>query len=122
MSYYEKYVKIKAIETDSSFFMKDIINKNFYPIIFLGLTLVLPFNVRGQSLPGSPQVRLPSYTPVSPDAAAIMRYINYPVDYSNGLPKIEIPLYEIKVGDISIPISLKYHSSGFKVNTSETWL
>jgi len=102
--------------------MKDIINKNFYPIIFLGVTLVLPFNVCGQSLPGSPQIRLPSYTPVSPDAAAIMRYINYPVDYSNGLPKIEIPLYEIKVGDISIPISLKYHSSGFKVNTSETWL
>jgi hypothetical protein len=56
----------------------------------------------------------PVITPVSPEAAAVQKYASYPVNYSTGIPDITIPLYEIKVGDIVLPVTLTYHSSGLK--------
>ncbi len=50
------------------------------------------------------------------EALAVQRYTTYPMDYSTGLANITIPLYEIKVGDITLPITLSYHSSGFRPN------
>lgn len=38
------------------------------------------------------------------------------VDMSTGTLKVGIPLYEIKVNDISVPISLNYSALGLKVN------
>ena len=59
---------------------------------------------------------LPDIVPVSPEAASIAKYVNYPVSHNTGLINISIPLYEIKSGDIVLPISLNYHASGLKVN------
>lgn len=56
----------------------------------------------------------PVNTPVSPEAAKINRSVSYPVSYSTGVANISIPLYEIKVGDITVPITLSYHSSGLR--------
>lgn len=63
------------------------------------------------------QLKLPSidYAPQSPSAAAYSRYGDIPVDYSTGVPRIEIPIYTIKVGDVEVPISISYHASGIKV-------
>ncbi|MDR1525848.1 MAG: hypothetical protein LBS79_11440, partial [Tannerella sp.] len=63
-------------------------------------------------------IQLSGYLPKvqTAEAAAVQRYASYPMDYSTGLPNITIPLYEIKVGDISLPITLSYHSSGFRPN------
>ena len=61
------------------------------------------------------QKLLPVLAPSSPEAAAFTRYGNYQVNLFNGIPDISIPLYEIKVGELSVPISLNYHSSGIKV-------
>lgn len=52
--------------------------------------------------------------PPSPQAQQFMKYIDYPVDYSSGLPKIDIPVYTIQCGDLTLPISISYHSSGLK--------
>jgi YD repeat-containing protein len=57
----------------------------------------------------------PSYIPSVPTATEMFKYINYPVNHGTGLVDISIPLYEIKIGDITLPITLKYHSSGIKV-------
>jgi len=38
------------------------------------------------------------------------------MDYSTGLPQISIPLYEVKSGSLSVPISISYHASGCKVS------
>jgi len=38
------------------------------------------------------------------------------VDKSTGTLRVSIPLYEIKVNDISVPISLSYSATGIKVN------
>ncbi|MET3981617.1 hypothetical protein ABIB62_004233 [Mucilaginibacter sp. UYP25] len=54
--------------------------------------------------------------PPSPEAQAFMKYGIYPVDYSTGVPKVDIPIYEIKSGKLSLPISLSYHASGVKIN------
>lgn len=51
----------------------------------------------------------------SPEMAKMVRNIVYPVNFSTGLVDITIPLYEIKCADISLPIALKYHSSGVKL-------
>ena len=56
----------------------------------------------------------------SPQAAAYARYGEYPVDYSTGVPKIEIPLYTLDTGDYQLPISLSYHASGIKVTDVST--
>ena len=53
--------------------------------------------------------------PNSPSVTEILKFGNYQVDYSTGVPNIEIPIYEINLGNISVPITLKYHASGIKV-------
>ena len=53
--------------------------------------------------------------PNSPSAAEFLKFGNYQMDYSTGVPNIEIPIYEINMGGVSVPISLKYHASGIKV-------
>jgi len=64
----------------------------------------------------------PEIFPNSPTAAELGSYGSYPVNYSTGLPNIEIPLYTIEVGDLKVPITLKYHASGIKVNQQVSWV
>lgn len=54
--------------------------------------------------------------PPSPEAAALARYGEYPVGHTTGVPKIEIPLYDIQLGDYHLPISISYHASGIRVD------
>lgn len=67
-------------------------------------------------------IQQPQIVPVSPEAEAVRKYVSYPVDYSTGLVDITIPLYTIKVGDIELPITLSYHSSGLKVRELSGWV
>ncbi|TDS20878.1 YD repeat-containing protein [Maribacter caenipelagi] len=59
---------------------------------------------------------LPEVIPPSPETAALFKYQEYPMDYSTGLPQISIPLFEVKSGELSIPISISYHASGCKIS------
>lgn len=59
---------------------------------------------------------LEKYLPPSPQAAALARYGEYPVSLATGVPEIKIPLYEIKLGNYTLPISISYHASGIKVD------
>lgn len=52
----------------------------------------------------------------SPDVEAFQKVNMVPVSNYTGRINLSIPFYEIKVGNISIPISLSYNSSGVKVN------
>ncbi len=60
-------------------------------------------------------VSLKTFTPPSPDAAALAKYGEIPVSLSTGLPEISIPLYEIRSKQLRLPISLSYHASGNKI-------
>lgn len=54
-------------------------------------------------------------TAPTPAASALVQNIVYPMNCSTGLPEIKIPLYEVKCGDLTLPIHLSYHASGIKL-------
>ena len=56
------------------------------------------------------------YNVPSPEVANLGLYGQVPVSYFSGVPDISVPLYDIKVGDISIPISASYHIGSVKPN------
>lgn len=58
--------------------------------------------------------------PVSPEAAALTKMVDYPVNLNTGVPDIYIPFYEINVGGLKLPITLQYHAGGFKINERAT--
>ncbi|RQO31111.1 hypothetical protein DBR32_10430 [Taibaiella sp. KBW10] len=58
----------------------------------------------------------------SPNAAELGKYGEYPVNESTGTPNIQIPIYNVSVGNISFPISLSYHGSGIKVSEQTSWV
>lgn len=58
----------------------------------------------------------------SPEVAAMVRNITYPVNYSTGVPDITIPIYEVKCGELTLPITLSYHASGIKPNEPSGWI
>lgn len=53
--------------------------------------------------------------PQSPNAASLGQYGACPVGHYTGVPKIDIPFYEIDFDGMTIPIALSYHASGNKV-------
>lgn len=67
-------------------------------------------------------IAAPQIIPPSPDAAALGRYGEFPTDLSNGLAKIDIPLYTIKSRSLELPISLSYHASGNKIDDVASWV
>lgn len=54
--------------------------------------------------------------PPSPEAASLGKYAQTPVGFYTGVPKIDIPLWTLTEGDISVPVSLSYHTGGHKVD------
>lgn len=51
----------------------------------------------------------------SPDVSQLSKHIDIPTTTHTGTLGIDIPIYNIKVDNYSLPISLKYHASGVKV-------
>jgi hypothetical protein len=58
----------------------------------------------------------------SPNSASLGEYGNIPVNMFTGQPNIFIPLYEIKEGAISVPISLDYSLTSVKPNRKSGWV
>ena len=61
-----------------------------------------------------------SLIPQAPDAQAMARAIDIPVNAYTGIPQISIPLYEINIGELTIPITLSYHAGGILANQEAT--
>ncbi|MDR0833185.1 MAG: hypothetical protein LBN93_03225, partial [Candidatus Symbiothrix sp.] len=51
-------------------------------------------------------------------AREFQKYLGYPVSMATGIPDINIPLFDVKVDNYTLPFSLSYHSSGIKVTQS----
>ncbi|NDV59043.1 hypothetical protein [Bacteroides sp. 519] len=77
----------------------------------ISLTLLLLFGI---GIVFAQDIQFPR--PLTPEAATMMKYIDQPVNYCHGLANVTIPLYELKEGDITLPITATFHSSGNKVN------
>jgi hypothetical protein len=82
-------------------------------IIFL-LYFIIAFKLKAQTLPTA-GVEITKAIPASPDAAALGKYGSIPVSPYTGVPSISVPLYTIRSGDLTLPVSLSYHAGGLKV-------
>jgi hypothetical protein len=58
----------------------------------------------------------------SPNAAALSKYADIPVNNHTGAPSIEIPLYSVREGSLTMPVNISYHASGLKVMEPSGWI
>lgn len=58
----------------------------------------------------------------SPTAASLGEYVDIPVSLYAGLPEIDIPIYEIDLGNYKLPVSLSYHASGIRIVQEASWV
>lgn len=77
--------------------------------------------LHAQPPPTNPEVNMPKVVQPSPNASVLGKYGELPVSYYTGTADISIPLYTIQSGDITIPISLSYHTGGIRVNELAGW-
>jgi YD repeat-containing protein len=63
-----------------------------------------------------------SFNTPSPNASSMGTYGTIPVSYFTGTPNIEVPIYKIVEDNITIPISLSYHTANVKVNAHPGWV
>lgn len=94
--------------------------KNTYLIFILIVAFLFTCNpTRGQI-----EQLIPNYKEAvsHPQMKLLNQYGNYPVNLSTGLVDISIPIYEITSGDLKLPVSISFHSSGLKANETESSL
>lgn len=80
---------------------------------FLSFCLFLSFFSSPAQVRQSDWGSLKEYDP-TPKAQEMTRYGNLPVDLNSGVVSLEIPLWTYSDGDFTIPVSLRYSSSGFR--------
>ncbi|WP_163215051.1 hypothetical protein [Bacteroides sp. 519] len=80
-------------------------------LLTLLLTGLIPTNAQEPRSSDLPQI-----IPPSPEARALFKYVDHPVNYATGIPDITIPIHTIEAGPITLPISISYHSGGRKID------
>ena len=70
---------------------------------------------------GHAQLRVDKVIPPSFNAAALIKYCDHPTGEQYGIPETKFMIGNVSNQDISIPISLEYHSIGIKVEEEATW-
>src|SRR6185503_11756183 len=75
-----------------------------------------------QSIPYPAQPLDASFIPPSPNAQGFQTYGSTPMALYEGLPSISIPIYEVKCGSLSVPISLSYNYSGLQPLQDASWV
>lgn len=74
----------------------------------------------GSTVSVAQTIELPKIIPPSPQASEFVKYLDFPMDMSSGLPSVSIPLYTVRCGDLVLPISLSYHGAGLRPNEAES--
>lgn len=92
---------------------------HFCVFYFMGLTHVVSQAPVSTSLN---DVSLPQYLPPSPDVASMSRNVELGINNHTGAATTSIPLYTLKLGDFSLPISASYVANGFKPKESPSRL
>jgi YD repeat-containing protein len=92
-------------------------------ILFVSV-LLLAINLVATGLAWSQTPTLGAYNPipVAPTAAALTQYARVPVSLATGTPQVNVPIYTIACGSLTLPLSLSYHSGGFKVSEHASWV
>lgn len=86
--------------------------KNIYRII---LIIILCTGVLPVCAQGNYYAAMPDVTPPSPTSRVFQKFLGYPISHATGTIDISIPLYTVEAYGLSLPLTLKYHSSGVRV-------
>lgn len=62
-----------------------------------------------------------SLIPPSPNAAGFTRYGIIPVSLYNGMPHVVIPIFTVRQGGLSLPITLSYNYNGLRPREDAGW-
>lgn len=68
------------------------------------------------------EVKLPNFTPPSPEASAMTKYADLQANEFKGMIGHTIPLYNYKAGQLEVPISITYNGSGVRVDDIPSWV
>lgn len=60
--------------------------------------------------------------PPPPNVASFIKIADVPVSTYNGTTQVAIPVYTIESGDLKVPVSLSYSSTGMKVTEEASWV
>jgi YD repeat-containing protein len=83
-------------------------HKLYYFFIFF----LVPFKVQGQE----------SFAVQTPNAASQFTLNEVPLNCNTGLPNIQLPLYTLTEGSLSVPLTLTYNVGSIKPNTQPGWV
>jgi hypothetical protein len=83
--------------------------------VFILAAIVFAMNIQTSAQNGAKNP-ISTINPVSPTTAELLKYVDFNVSSSTGVPDITIPLFEVKGKQLSLPISISYNASGIKVN------
>lgn len=67
------------------------------------------------------QLRVDKVIPPSFNAAPLIKYCDHPIGTEYGIPEVKFSIANLTNDDISLPITLSYHSIGTKVEEESTW-
>ncbi|MCL4213239.1 MAG: hypothetical protein KJZ74_04935 [Gemmatimonadales bacterium] len=84
---------------------------------WVALTLCASLTSAARAQSGSMRVSLPS-----PSAAALGKFGDVPVSLATGAPEISIPIFTLRGRTIEVPITLRYHASGLRVEEIGGWV
>lgn len=96
-------------------------NKTYYPRKTMGLlvcfflSILIPGGLLAQNFSYYNQVKQINESGATPTKASMAYSIDSPVNTLTGAACFDIPIYTIKTGSFTLPISLHYETSGFKV-------
>lgn len=86
-------------------------------ILFVAFILI-----SAQAFMQEASIDVPTYHPVSPNAASLGNYGLYPVNKNLGKASVSIPIYDLSFKSLSVPISISYNTSGIRLNDISSWV
>ena len=96
--------------------MKNILLLIFRSVIILSSCLILTTVINAQ------EYKLPDFSPIAPKEQEFVKYMSCPVSEYTGIPDIQVPIFNISVDEINVPIALSYYAKGIKVNQEASWV
>ncbi|MCF6407316.1 hypothetical protein L3C95_30760 [Chitinophaga filiformis] len=80
------------------------------------LCLIAGITVNGQIRSGTTFQSIIDVSPKSPEVASLGKFGDIPVSYATGVPSITIPVFNVSIGKINLPVSLDYHAGGVRID------
>lgn len=92
----------------------------FFYIVILFSVICFSQTNGGTLTSGGDKSFLPNVTPPSPESFSFTEYGKNAVNEFSGKVNINIPIYNYKIANLSLPVSINYSGAGVKVNDAST--